>query len=538
MVAEVAVEIWDALTLKLLSTMQSPKTVSRFGNGVAYSPDGHSLAGCSNTAIIIWDTQTGGIVKEIKCKIPYNSELLWSLSGNTIGVVSPGHSKTATMKSYNVAVYNLISGAVVLSEIFQSGSRPYFWAHDKCFQIATTAEHQKGCIINLLEVGTTLTELEQFSLQPCSNFGPFSPITYRISVLTLESQNGEHKLLVLDLHTSNILLQAKGPYQKLSFSPDGNLFAAFAKDNLSIWRYTSSHYTYWRELQQSPIPLQFSPTLSSIFGYGGALLYMLHLDYSPASPTIATTESSIISHSQLLDAFSLHGTYIATVYCQQSTIAITNLSSQSPLPSQFIDTDLKISEMVLTGNVLLVNSPDIIAGWLLTEDGLVSGIGGRRANQNDNVWKITPRSVNSSILSRLQRRQVSEYLEFSVNDEIVAIKYNGHIIHCYHTRTGEVCEPVNELISPRQTWYRLHNPLHQNDCNLYHHSYYVQDETPRHDWSFSQAILQEGWIKDSEGRHRLWLHPDWRSAGNEVDWLDKVTTLRLNNSSELVVIKF
>ena len=45
-------------------------------------------------------------------------------------------------------------------------------------------------------------------------------------------------------------------------------------------------------------------------------------------------------------------------------------------------------------------------------------------------------------------------------------------------------------------------------------------------------------MKGPEGKHRLWVHARWRSDGNDVDWFEKVTTMRLKNPSEFVVIKF
>jgi WD40 repeat protein len=63
-----AVEIRNCLTLELLTTLKPTETTpSALMGPLAYSPDGHSLACGSNTAILIWDIQTGGIAKEIKC---------------------------------------------------------------------------------------------------------------------------------------------------------------------------------------------------------------------------------------------------------------------------------------------------------------------------------------------------------------------------------------------------------------------------------------------------------------------------------------
>ena len=528
-VAEEAVEVWDALTLKLLSTMQPPSTAPlKFMHGIAYSPDNCSLAGCSGKSIIIWDIQTGGVVKEIQCRDTHGGlELVWSSDGETIGTISSGVSKTMVVRSYHLVLYTVASDVVLFSVELQAGNKPCLWAHGKYFQVAIIAGKNKGNTIDILEAGVALIKIKSFPLKFHSSFGPFSPNTHQISILIPKSHEHDPELLLLDIHTSRISLQVGGFYQSLTFSHDGSLLAAFSGNYLFIWKHSSSGYALWKKAKQSPLQLQFSPNLLSILGYGGPLLYILPLDHSPTTPA---TEPAINVYSKQLDAFSPHGSFIATTHYNQSTITITNLNSPSPFPFQFIDTDLRISEMALTGNILLVNGTDTIVGWLLTEGGAVEGIlGNSRADQNDSLWKILPQD---NLLS--QQQQSGDHLMFAVQDEIAAIKHNGFILHAYHTRTGEVVELADVPEYHAQTWHRFNNPLNQSDCNLYHHKC---NELFEWNWPVSQSTLQEGWVKDPEGKYRLWLHADWRSAGNEVDWLNKVTTLRIRNLSELVVIK-
>ena len=536
-VAEEAVEIREGLTLELVSTLQLPKGTIRFRCGLAYSPDGHSLAGCSNTAIIIWDAQTGGVIKEINRRIVGNGfELAWSLDGTTIGAISPRVVETLTVHMYNVA-----SGVTLFPGTLQSRNNPYLWAHNESFRVMTTAGDHLGWTIDIFEVGSTLTKIETFPLQSIYTLGAFSPATYRISVSVSVTggHNNDTGLLILDIRNSQVLLKEKDSYWRLTFSPDGNLFAAFSGNHLTIWRYAPGHYSQWRKFHQGPMTLQFSPTLSSILGHAG-VLHMIYLDDIPA---ILTKDPVVTPHSQLLDAFSPDNTYIATAHCQQSTVMITNLHPQNPSPSQFIDTDLEISAMVLTGNVLLVKGSGTIVAWLLTEDGVVDGVlGNTRADCNDSLWNILPQDKNPGLWARLQQRKGSNYdddryLEFSVEDEIAAVRHNGHVIRIFHIRTGEILESVKLPQHLEHTWYHFHNP-HLDECNLYHRSLQKSNQAPKYDWPVLQTALQEGWVKDSEGKHRLWLHAHWRSAGNDVDWLDKVTTLRLRNSSELVIIKF
>ena len=547
-VTEGFLRIWDALTFKPLSTLQSAEVATRFRCGLAFSPDGYSLAGCSDTGIVIWDTQTGGVVKKIECGITGSGlELTWALDGKSIGIISSRVLETLTMHIYNVAM-----GTMLLSYTLQSRDKPYLWAHDKSFRIATTTGWDKGYRINIFEIDSTLTKIESFPFKSYSNLRTFSPTTYRISVSIPEDHTHSPELLILDIHNSEVLLQEAGSYGYSSFSPDADLFGAFNGNHLLIWRYTSGHYTQWRKFQQTPTPLQFSPTSSSILGNAGTLLHVIHSDYSP---TTLTMESVATTHTIPQDAYSPHSNYIVTTHPGESTITITNLCSQNPSPSQFIDTNLDISKIVLTGNVLLVKGSDTVVAWLLTEEGIVDGVcGNRRADQKDSLWSISSQDLtlqgvssqekNPSFWERLLQRdhggkqKGDEYLEFSVGDGVAALRHrNGLGFYIYHTETGEILKPDKALLHPKQTWYRFHNP-HQDDCDLYHHNLYKHHKTLESDWSVSQSTLQEGWVKDPEGKHQLWLHAHWRLGGNSMDWLNKVTTLRLKNSSELVIIKF
>ena len=532
-VAREAVEIRDALTLELLSTLQSTGAAARFKHGLAYSPDGRSLASCSDIAIMIWDTQTGGVVKEIECGVTGDGlELVWSSDGKTICTISPRVSEALTVHTYDV-----VSGAVLSSGTVQSTGGAHLWANDKSFRVMTKAGDilSKSRAINIYDVGSTLTEVERFSLRSHFSLGIFSPTTHRISAYVAWNSD-DPKLLILDIRNSGVLLQETGRYLDGSFSPDGSAFAAFAGDHLSIWRYASGRYSRWRQFRQTRMSLQFSPTFSSILGHSSTLLHALHLDYS--TPAVAT-ESAVTIRSRPLDTFSPYGTYIATAHPRESTITITNLHPEISTHSQLIDTDLEISAMVLTGNVLLVKGSDTVVAWLLTEEGAVNGIfDHRRATRSDSLWDISPRGHASFWVRLLQREgsddDESNILEFSVGGDTAAIIHNGYVIRAYRTRTGEIVEQEE---APMGTRYRFHDS-HRDGCDLYRRDLCKHREPLKCDWSVSQAALRGGWVKDPEGKHRLWLYARWRSVGKDADWFDKTTTLRLQNSSELVVIKF
>jgi len=429
-------------------------------------------------------------------------------------------------------------GKVLSSSTLRSREKPHFWAHDKSFRIVMAVQGRKGWTIDIFEVaGSALTKIETFPFRLNCPFEAFSPATYRVSLSVAGDRNSDPKLFIWDVRNSEVLLQETGHYWHFSFSPNGIFFAAFTGDRLPVWRYSSGRYTRWREFQQTPTPLQFSPSSSSILGCAGTLLRVLYLDHSPAA---LSTESVVVAPSRPQDAFSPDSSYIATAYSGKGTVKITDLRSQNPSPSQFIDTDLEISAIVLTGNVLLVKGSDTVVAWLLTDEGVVDGIfGNTRADRNDSLWDISLRALAARWARLLGRGggDGDRHLEFSVQDEIAAIKLNGYVVRTYNTGTGEIVESVETPLHLRPTWYNFHN-RQRDDSDLYHRDLCKHRGLLESDWPVSQTTLRDGWVKDPEGKHRLWLHARWRSAGNDVDWLRTATTLRLRNSSELVIVKF
>ena len=450
-------EIRDGSTLKPLSTIQSTKIAAEFRHGLAYSPDGHSLAGCSNIGIVIWDIQTGGVAKRIACEVnDQGLMLVWSLDGMTIGALSRSLSDTNTMHTYDIA-----SGAIQSSGALKLVDGGHLWAHNKSFWVMVGTMGLDGHTINIFEVGSTLTKVEQFPIQPHLHLGVFSPTTYRISTFHFGSNNAGSELLILDIRSSEVLLQEKGCHHTHCFSPDGTFFAASLNSCFHIWRYTSGHYTLWRKFQQDAHTLKFSPTLSSILESRDTFLSIFRLD-SPASLPMNSV------HYKPMDAFSPNGTYIVTANWRKSTITITSLDPQHPSPSQFIDTNFEILAIALTGNVLLVMGPDGIVAWLLTEEGVVNG-----------MFKL---------------------------DKIPQFRHHFHSQGYVHGSESEHYH--RELLRPLER-----------------------------DWPVSKATLRGGWVKDPEGKHRMWLHVRWRSP-RIIDWLHYGPTLRLDDGSKLIFIRF
>ena len=488
------VKIWDMLSSELLSTL----TEHAYGSGrLAYSPDGRFLAGVAG-ALIIWDIQTGGAVGGSQYnEATYVDSIVWSLDGKTIAVT----------RDLTVYLYDVASGAMQSSRL-QSRNELCLWAHGGSFQVMTTEQEGEVLIIKIFDVGSDLAKIESFHVRTLGWITSFSPTTYRISVFV------HNHLQILDIRNSECLLEGEEeqypPLEKFhTFSSDGRLFAASLHNGIHIWRYTTGCYTPWKVFQKpswsfDPFPLLFSPTSLSILTRSMEHIQVYCLDGPPID---APPDGSLP-----VITLSPCGTYIATAHERGHTITITNLLSQTT--SQFIDTDVEICELALTGTILLVFSSGVTA-WRLTEGGMVDGVfGNRSADDSDSIWVAwaDPDTI------------------FTVNDQTVVFEGMGHI-HAYHTGTGEAVDP---------TQVHPHSVQHDStDMSLgLHYPNYRRADKQGHaskdDWPAPLVAPEVVWVKDPKGKHHLWVPPEWRAY--DGGWLYNIKALWLYYGEKPVVI--
>jgi len=504
-----AVEIRDQLTLELITILQPTETIRHLTGPLAYSPDGRSISCASDTAIIIWDIQTGGVAKEVKCSAESIS-LVWSSDGRTLCAI--GSKDQAT---FFVHIYDVSSGTTLFSDAFQSRDNPHVWAHDESFRVMTTVrDRYHGDTVDILEVGSTLTKIQSFVLPPTKHFKgivrSFSPTTHRISI------SDGPELRILDIRNSKCLLDTIAQSVSHCFSSDGSFFATSRDHAVYVWKHASGYYTRLGELQCPNLrssPLQFSPTPSSILGHSKDILRVLHLHQLSLAPR---------NRGQWLVGLSRSGTRVATTCGRGSTIKIVDVLAQTP--PQFIDVGTEIEGLVITGNVLLVESSQEVVAWLLTEEGLVDGvIGGRRVDRGDSIWTI-------SHLQRLCRFRVEGHVG------VIELSWGGPL-HVYHTETGEVFHLTQAPRRSSDRWYHLADPPRGRD-HLRYHNLSQRNTSLEDSWQFSRATLEEGWVKDPGGKHRLWVPVEWRVDWDPKDWRHDVMIQFGFIRNTLVLIKF
>jgi len=518
-----AVEVRDPLTSQLFSCLQSTKHTHQLMGPLAYSLDGRSICCASTTSIIIWDIQTGGIVREVRYDDTLGSlsSLVWSLDGRTIGGVFRWGCAWA------VVTYDVALGRILSHDTLGSEDKPYLWAHGKSFQVMRISLDHKfnTCSIDIFEIGSTLTQVRSFPISVEQSLGSrwdfhikaFSPISHHISISVTV---GGGQLLVLDAQDPVVhLLNENGSSDVHCFSSNGKLFAASLGGDVHVWKYIHNPnpgYTPWRKFPDRgwsthKIPLQFSPTSLSILGHFGDILQVWYFD-NHSSPHIAKSEPYIL--------IPPHATYIVTAHLRESTVTITNHISQTP--PQFIDTGTTILGFALTGNVLLVAGSNTIVAWRITERGVVDGVfGGRTAGPGDSIWTISPLwNFTSPIITQAGSITLDETL-----------------IHIYHSGTDEGSKPIPEPLQLRGHWYNL-EVTSRGRYYLHCHELNQFNDTPEDNQPASQTGFREGWVKDPGGKHRLWLPVEWRMAEGCAKLFYYFATLQLELPGDLNAAMF
>ena len=523
---ENTIEIRNPATFELLTTLRSTETAPLRAGPLVYSPNGCSLACSSNSAIVIWDIQTGGVVKEIACSSNAIS-LVWSLDGRKIGTLeSPSPDTQDT--GINVNTYDVASGIRLFVEMVHPGHRPYLWASEKSFRVATTElypiGHAKtGIRFKIYEVQSCLTETHTATTTvepqymgtrtehtPGSEIVSFSPTTYRISISVADD------LFIFQSQEPDPLLREKGRFLSPRFSSDGTFFTASSGENFYIWKFISNRYDQWRVFKgqdwiDSP---QFSPTLHSFLTYSKNILQMWPSHNLPSTLKPPTWRHAALSRS---------GHWIATARRFVGT-TIKLLGPHSKTPLQLINTGLHIWGLFITGNVLLAVGWDKILSWRLTGEGLVDGVfDGRMPDHSDCIWTI-PASF-------------PKYrLQFKVEGHTGAIDYYGNILS-YHTETGEILQSAQTPLHLRSPGYDPRRGLCGRH-HLYYHNLSQENTLPNDSWYPSETALREGWVMDPEGRRRLWLPVEWRKHWDLVDWCPDIVTQFSIIEGESVIVKF
>ena len=512
---EAIVEIRNPLTFQVLAVLQPPTKSPPLRGPHEYSPDGRSLAcGCCK-GIVIWDIQTGGVARSINC--PGDPLILvWSLDGKTLAAA---HSYRRT--SWSVQTYDVVSGAQLFAENFETEWMIHFWASEKAFRFLSIPYFSDSNELSISEIGPTRPKIEHLSVVTrLPKTARFSPSTYRIAFF------GSDSLRILDARNSQSLLEENN-IESLSFSSDASLVAATHKNGFRVCKYTPGSYVLLGEyllpyldppgFSSHIINLRFSPASTSILSQYKNILQVWGLHGPPTTPKTCRQHAAI----------SRSGRYVAIVRGSQSTVTIINLHSQAP--HQFIDTGGEIEGLAITGNVLLVAFSQKVVGWLLTEEGRVNGlVDSQRADHTNSIWTITSSPGYPKPLC------------FTVSGQNGVIEADSTFPFIYITGTGGVSYCVHQPRDFTFPWVSLYQPSDFKEYyHLRHHDTPQYDAPPTDSWLASRTRARKAqWVVDPEGRHRFWLPFEWRVPWDPKNCHNDILTLFARIGDQPVIIKF
>jgi len=522
-----SVEIRDTLTLDKHSTLQPTKPIpgemepiGHSLNALAYSPNGHSLAGFFGSVTTIWDIQTGGVIKEMECGAVNTSpkSLVWSLDETSIGAIFP-----AEVGNWIVVTYDIAS-VKVSAHIVQSPYEPYIWPYGSSIGLMAISENK--ITINTFEIWptTTICPIKSYFVG-CNVSDDSPPVMHQCGLLSGGFRNGA--LYIYNIQTHRLMLAEGNIFTTICFSPNAGSFAASRRLGIQIWRYEEDfeHYRWWRTFPlweafgDTLRGFKFSPTSSSLLisrdGY---------LEVQPLEGSITHTPEK-----KTLIEFSTNGSYLVTAFKDETTIVIINLYNNN---SWLVDTNFAICQLTLAGNFLFVGgSSGHLAAWRLTAEGIVDGASDiRRVGHSSSLWIEDQMGYN---------------LKFLSNNRTGVIK-SGNKIVCYNLKTGkELKSTVSWIPLPSSPlWKDFHHGSDGLDFSTWpSFSYYDLVECNGHpskdNLPASTPWCQEGWLMYPEGehQHRLWLPTHWRTKWEEAHWLHDIKMLRFTTASGKVVIK-
>ena len=586
------VQVHDSSTLERLSVFKSPpRERPALIEFLTFSPDGRLLACAHMTQgytlvvslvsvsvltpvsrywdynLFVWDVQTGVAVTDdqFRGSVPHmlvvSEELVFS-----------GNCRTATLLTgcgsfYVCDVTNgtyMCKGKLAASSSFLLGGH---WAHEDTFRVATSFKTSGKLIINIQELRPTINPpllvVESFSMPPRDGGISFSPVSFHASFVS------QREVVILDVRDSRVLLQVEAPHPPYTppghFSPDGCFFACGIKQvEISVWKNASAGYVPWSNLRprSSFRTFSFSPTTSSILARGPTGVQLLEYGNHLTIPSPNKFERQQQRENHLV-AYSADGTRIAMARRENSVVTV--LGTLPNILRRSFDTDMRILDIKIVGNVIFVADGYKLASWDLEtgepiHDDETSAIAASMPHSHfmlsDNCSQIAFTQGNT--ISRSGDRIISLYdvqarriiCNHATQHRFATIRFSPDgrqlwlaAVSLFFPRVSLAkLERVNDedfadvtgrvVTTPRArsgpSWANLFSPLFSS-----HRS--------RPGWVLEQADSEctLEWVADSRGNKLLWLPLGWRAEGwRNVRWDGDFLACVGGDHPEPIIIKF
>ena len=510
-----------------------------------------------NIYVSVLDVQTGVVI--ISIPISQFGELVFSRNCRTITLLD----------SYGTfSTYDGVNGTYICRGELPASSRflpGVHWAYEESFRVLTSSESDGKRMVNIQELRPTSTPpfhmVESFTVSLHDGQICFSHVSFHVSFTT------ETGVVILDLRDSRTLLQAgavHSPYIPPGhFSPDGCFFACGTRQGvICVWKNWSASYALWSALRpRLPfIGVSFSPTTSSILAWGRDGVQLLEPGNNPAVPSPDKLERSQQGGNHLV-AYSADGMHIATV--RRGDGVVTILDTLSNTPRRSFDTNMKILDIKIVGDVLFVLDGCRLVSWHLET----------RMRVQDNSTRAISVSIQPpyfALSDDCSQIAFSNDLPPSFRDdwalsspdrkEISLYNVQTRRILCSHTVRGSV-EGIRFSPDGRQLWFAT---CDDNDINLVklergEDGEFVVMTTEHignkldasvlswanlfssHGWRCGGKSLWEifEWVADSEGNKLLWLPLSWRvERSRDVRWDGNFLAFVGSERPDPIVIEF
>ena len=310
----------------------------------------HSAATMRGCRLVVWDTQTGVIVKEL----PY-LDSRWIEDhghGSTFVLAEMAHTllEDDTLDSDDTLGFGPLHRLPRASKDWEPGPH---WFREGSLRFTTSLKTGDNLEISIREFRPTSTPshpvVESFRVPYHEGEFSFAPVSFHASFIT------NTEVIILDVRDSNTLLHTEAPeesyYSEGLFSSDGCFFACETQRcDISVWKNTPAGYIPWSTVRpRSPcVGFSFSPTSTSILTWGPGGIQLLRPD-NCASPLVPYVKEPDPQGNNHLVASYMRGTCIATA--RQCSRSVTIIDSLSGTPLHSIDTGSNIQDIKLVDKI-------------------------------------------------------------------------------------------------------------------------------------------------------------------------------------------
>ena len=550
--------IFDAVTLNLLSTLESPPGF--IGHWcLSFTPDGRFLTRFFlGDTILSWDIQTGGSLGTVQSRLSYISQgplsLTYSMDGKMIAAVFEPLPRN---HSYFVVIFDLFGTRIHTHHIPEGPIIPSIWTHGQCFRFAT----MKQSCITIWEVAFASahgpTEVESLPApDESADLGHllFFPALSRLAFVLRGT------IQIWDAKASKLLLKTEtrpefathAHYPPLgSFSFDGHFFACIVHTGVHVWKESPSGYILHQKLAFN-IPL--SPTVPQLSPDGESIIISL-------SSTIQlwSTRDKILSSSdtpgwyEFVLGFSPNELFAGFVRSKGNVVKILDLQSGDLLLAT--DMDIEISKLWMSENtVVVVGMEGDIISWNLPGKNHTFIYG---ANIKDSIQTIT---VDHSIPPPSAYHLIDTYTSASpdLSRIVVPVHLDSgnssmYYLGVYDVPTGRYLGSIETTskhavftLDGHQIWdeqrhlgWEIVEDSRSGTVELkpLEHTTRPQGLFPFHS-SRGYGVTDDGWVLSPARERLLWLPQRWRSTWTDRTWGGRFLALLHRELSDVVILEF